>query len=292
MNQKVYIKKVYIIKMTFEILMPEINNNPKNTKDCVISILTYEWPLTLRKIFYKIKKQYHYSSTYQAVYKAVKELKEKNVLIEKEKGFEINISWIKKVQSFTDIVETNYYTKQKFHDFNGIKESKTKEDLIVLNFDTIFDAEKYLYYFMKNELINKRNDNICFSLNSEWRPIFYLRAEYNYYKKLTNKGHKFYFICSGETELEREFRDFYKRIKVNYKILKFDQTNDLLVFQDYFIQIFIPEELKNKMKECLKKRDTMRLLTEVLEKKSDIKIIINKDEGLAKETKKNIINKF
>jgi len=77
--------------MGLNILIPEINNKPSNTKDAVISILTLEWPLSLRNIFYKIKKQYGYSSTYQSVYKAVKELCEIGVLKEKDKRYEIDI---------------------------------------------------------------------------------------------------------------------------------------------------------------------------------------------------------
>jgi hypothetical protein len=77
--------------MVLSILVPELNVKPSTTKDAVISILTIEWPLSLRSIFYKIKKQYGYDSTYQAVYKAVKELVEARVLAAKEKQYEINI---------------------------------------------------------------------------------------------------------------------------------------------------------------------------------------------------------
>ena len=41
--------------MTFDIVMPELNKKPKNTKDAVITLLTHEWPLTLREIFFRIK---------------------------------------------------------------------------------------------------------------------------------------------------------------------------------------------------------------------------------------------
>jgi len=278
--------------MVLNLIIPEINGKPNNTKDAVISILTLEWPLTLRNIFYKIKKQYHYSSTYQSVYKAVKELCNMGVLLNNEKKYSIDIEWIKKVQSFTDIIETNYYAKQRIQNISGLKESKSGEDMIILNFDTIFDAEKYLYYFMKNELFKKKNDNICFQLSNEWRPIFYLRAEYNYYKRLIERGHKFYFLCSGNSYAEELSKKFYKSLKINYKTVKTNFPNDLLMFGDYFIQIFIPEQIKIKMKECLDNKDILKLLEEVLQKKTSVKLIINKDSSLANEMKKQIIKKF
>ncbi len=278
--------------MAFEILVPEINNKPANTKDAVISVLTTDWPLNLRSIFYILKKQYRYSFTYQSVYKAVKELCEKKVLIEKNKKYEINISWVKRLQSFTDIVETNYYTTQRFQNQKGLKDSKSEKDLMVLTFETIFDAEKYLYYFMKNELLKRKNEIICFQLNNEWRPLFYLRSEYNYYKKLMQKGNKFYFICAGSSYLEELCKKFYKSIGVNVKTIKHINPSDNIIFGDCLIQIFIPEELKIKMNEFLEKKDIINLLKNVLEKKSSIKVIINKDLSLVNEIKKQIIKRF
>ena len=63
-------------------------------------------------------------------------------------------------------------------------------------------------------------------------------------------------------------------------------------FNDYFIQIFIPEELNKKMKKYLNEGDKLGLLKEVLGKKSLIKVIINRDKELANETRKQIISRF
>ncbi len=277
--------------MVLDIIIPEMNSKP-GTKDAVISILTTEWPLTLRGIFYKIKKQYDYSYSYQAVFKAVKELVHVEVLIEKEKKYEINIGWVKKVQSFTDVVETSYYAKERVKSVSGIHDSKKANDIIVLNFESIFDAEKYLYYFMKSDLLKIRNDIICWKVNLEWRPIFYLRSEYNYYKRLMAKGHKFYFLCSGKSETEKLCKTFYQSIGVKFKLINEKFSNDSLVFGDYFISIYIPEELKKKMEQMLEKRDIMKLIKEVMEFKSSIKVIITKDASLASEIKKQTVKKF
>jgi hypothetical protein len=278
--------------MAFNLLIPEINHRPKNSKDAIINILTLEWPLTLKQIYNKIKKQYNYSSTYQSVYKAVKELTELKVLKNKEKIYEININWIKEVQSFTDIVETNYYAKTKIQNISGLKNSKQDEDLIILNFETIFDAEKYPYYFIKNELSKKTNQTICYEINHEWKRLFYLRAEYNYIKKLLKKKNKIYFLCSGNSELEKESEKFYKSLGAKFKITNKKLTHELLVFNNFFIQIFVPEKLNKKIKHYLNNKDTLGLLKNVLEKKSSIKVIINKDATLTKEIKKQIINQF
>jgi hypothetical protein len=278
--------------MVLSIVVPELNFKPNTTKDAVISILTIEWPLSLRTIFNRIKKQYGYSSTYQAVFKAVKELCEMAVLRENDKKYEINISWIKKVQSFTDIVETNYYAKERMQSISGVKDSKQKGDIMVLNFESIFDAEKYLYYFMKSVLFKKRNDTVCYHTNNEWRPIFYLRSEYNYYRRLAERGHEFYFLCSGNSQMEKLCGQFYKSIGVNFKTTKQRFANDLLVFDEYFIHIFIPEDFKNKMKQMLDRKDIMHLLHDVLDTKTSVRVVITKDKDLAAEIKKQTISNF
>jgi len=277
--------------MAFNLLIPDIENKPKNTKDAVINILTYDWPLTLRQIYYKLKKKYGYSSSYQSVYKAVKELKESHVLLDNKKKYEINVGWIKKLQSFTDIVETNYYATEKLQNISGLKDSKAGQDLIILTFETLFDAEKYLYYFMKTKLLKKNNQAVCFQLTNEWRPLFYLRAEYNYYKKLLKLGHQFYFLCSGDTALEKKYREFYLSFGTNYKIIKSEHPNETISFSSYFIQIFIPESLKNQIKKHLKAENVLALL-KTLEEKCSIKLVINKDEELADSFRKQVLKKF
>ena len=199
------------------ILIPDVDSKPTNTKDAVISILTSDWPLTLRVIYNKIRKKLGYQNSYQAVYKAVKELVDKKVLIEKDKRYEINIKWIKEVQSFTDIVETNYYAKEKVQSISGLKETKKHEDVMILNFESVFDAEKYLYYFMKYSLMKTKSDKICYCTNAEWRPVFYLRSEYNYYTRLMKLGHNFFFLCSGNSELEQLCSRFYSSLGIHSK---------------------------------------------------------------------------
>jgi hypothetical protein len=281
--------------MVFHLTIPEIDSKPSNTKDAVISLLTSEWPLTLREIFFRSRKKYGYSHSYQAVYKAVKELLEKNVLVEHNKKYSINVEWVKKVQSFTDIVETNYYAKDKIHNISGLNDSKLAEDIIILNFDSIFDAEKYLYYFMKYNLLKSKADSICYSSNIEWRPLFYLRAEYNYYSRLIKKGHEFFFLCSGKSKLEETFAQLYKSLGIKFKFINEKLSNDSLVFGDFCISIFIPEEIKIKLRSLINSdygKDFVANLTEILAFKSNIKIIINKDSELAKEMKKQVISRF
>jgi hypothetical protein len=271
--------------------IPEINGNPKTTKDFVITVLSREWPLSLKSIYYKIKKGYGFSASYQSVYKAVKELVESEVLIEKQKKYVIDLDWIKSLQSFTDIVETNYFAKERLDTLSGIKNSSKDENTTVLEFESIFDTEKYLYYFTKINLLKKDNEEVCWYNIIEWRPIFYLRSEYNYYKRLMKKHHKCYILCSGNSEIENLCKSFYKNIGVSFRFTKDRMANNIIAFSDYVVQVFIPEKLLNNIETLLKENEINKLIT-LLESKTSIKVIITKDKSLAKIMKEKIMSKF
>jgi hypothetical protein len=273
------------------LIVPEINGNPKTTKDFVITILSKEWPLTLRNIYFKIKKAYGYSASYQSVYKAVKELLEDKALTEKDKKYSINVEWIKNLQSFTDIVETNYYAKERLDSLGGIKDLSKGSNTTILEFESIFDTEKYLYYFTKINLMKKEKETICWYNINEWRPIFYLRSEYNYYKRFIKKGHKCYISCSGKSKIEEQARDFYKDIGVNFKFTSDRMVGNIISFSDTVVQIFIPEETLKIIEKLLKEGNSLKLL-KVLESKNSIKVIITKDAELAKMMKSKILQKF
>lgn len=278
--------------MVFNIVIPEINSKPRNTKDAVISLLIVEWPLSLKAIFYGIKKRYGYSSSYQAVYNAIKELMKEDVVLGKDKRYWLNIDWIKRLQSFTDIAETNYYAKERINQFSGMKDANHKGDVMILNFETLFDAEKYLYYFMKSELNKTEKDIVCQTNNHLWQPIFYMRAEYNYYKRLAKRKHKFYLISPIRSELEKESAEFYKSIGINHMQSNEDFSNNTMIFSDYVINIFIPEDIRLKIRELLSKRDKLNLITQALDKKTSIRVMIMKDSSLAKEIKQQTLKKF
>ena len=163
---------------------------------------------------------------------------------------------------------------------------------MILNFDTIFDAEKYIYYFMKAELMKTQGDTICWMENYRWQPIYYLRAEYNYYKKFAGKKHKFYFTGFGKSALEKECIDFYKSLGIKFRYSSEEFSSDMLIFGEYIITLFIPEELRQKMAHFLNISDKQKLLSEVLEKKSSIRVMINRDKELARQIKQQTIKKF
>ena len=285
--------------MSLNLSIPQLDKN-SNTKDYVISVLSHDWPLTIKKMYNVIKKKYGYKATYQAVYKTVQELVKDDVITRTEEGYQLNLYWLKRIHDYTEITQSNYYTKSRVNVMEGVKDSKIDGNFQVLTFESWFDVEKYLYYLQKHCVLNsEKKITVVMHHNHEWRPLFYMRAEYNWITNLKDKGHDIVFLCSNSTPTDIWATNFYKKMGVKAKTgARCAETSDLLVFGDMVIQIFIPPELSSNLNNSFSKAksvsdiDVPLLINKVFEKKVDIKVVINKDLKLAKQIISNTLSKF
>jgi len=282
--------------MGLTLTIPQIDGKA-TTKDYIISILGYDWPLTIKKIYNLVRKKYGHAVTYQAVYKTVNELNKKGVLEKKNNQYQIDLKWLKHLHMFTEVIESNYYTKDRLKLIEGVKDARKEGNINVLTFETLFDVEKYLYYLQKHYILSsKKKETICIHHNHEWRPIFYLRAEYNWIRKLKELGHETYILCAGNTAVDEWCSKFYKSIGCKIKMKSnCASTCEMMVFGDVVIQVYIPSEIKDLMKKRFSKMNNINqkvLIEKIFEKKTDIKVIINKDKEIAEQVKKETLKKF
>ena len=91
---------------------PRIKSKRMPLKSMIIYTLVSEWPLTVRKIYNKVKNSNGIDITYQAVFKSVNELVEKDVLVRNGKEYMINIGWINMVKDTADMVKKKYLKEE------------------------------------------------------------------------------------------------------------------------------------------------------------------------------------
>ncbi len=89
-------------------LVPNGKSQENSTKEIIVSILCYEWPLTIKQIHNRIVRTHGFNCSYQAVFKQVKELVQKKVLKENGKQYKINEKWIESVHEFTEDLKEHY----------------------------------------------------------------------------------------------------------------------------------------------------------------------------------------
>jgi hypothetical protein len=290
-------------------------SNSDSTKGKIIEILSYEWPLSLRKIHYLLKKRGS-SVTYQATHKAITQLIGAKKLKKTYEGYTLNLEWIKEIHDKTEIIRVNYFSKKR--SFLTLGEDD-KENIQTFLFKNWFDLEKYIYYLQKKVLKNERKNqtsslktnsinfneidklklSICMHHHHEWRPLFYLRAEYNWIKWLKNAGYNLYTISAGKTVLDTWSKKFYENLDNNMIIgVGLNGPSEIIVFHDLVVQVYIPFELLDKLDAYLNKNkrieelNTGWLIENIFEKETEIKVIINKDIRLADEIRNHTLAHF
>ncbi len=269
-----------------------------STKDQIINILSYDWPLSIKRIYSLLKKTHGRNITYQAAYKAVNQMFASRILIKTKEGYQLNLDWGKEIHNQTEIIRVNYFSEQHAALFD--KSSGNSEAIRVFVFKTWFDVEKYLYYLQKNYVLkSKEKQTICVHHAHEWRPLFYLRAEYNWVKQLIKTGHKVFTLCSGDSVIDEWSAEFYRSIGGNIKLReKCAETSEIMVFSDLVVQVYIPLELREALDREFKKIKNISelnysfIIKNIFEKEAEIKVVINKDKVMAEQIKKQTLAKF
>jgi len=85
----------------------------RNVRESIISILSREYPLSIRKIYALVKKEYKLEVTYQAVFKLVKEMLSDGILenAESKMEYRLNMAWIRQLEDELSVIRKSYNAK-------------------------------------------------------------------------------------------------------------------------------------------------------------------------------------
>ena len=108
-------------------LMPNFSSGC--VKDLCVLLLSNEWPLTAKETYYRIKKRFGVSITYQAVFKTLQELVENDIIKKRNKKYQINIAWLNRLHDTIEKIKSHYLMKESFE--KGMEFAKT-----IYNFDS------------------------------------------------------------------------------------------------------------------------------------------------------------
>lgn len=282
--------------MALRLTLPMLEKHA-TVKDHIVSILSNDWPLTVKKLHLAIKKKYGKNVTYQAAYKSAHELMKEMVIKKSGEGYQISEDWVKSLHKFTEIVESNYFTKERLTAIGGLKDSKSEGNINILKFQNYFDTEKYIYYLLKHSIATAKIKEICIHHVHEWAPLFYMRAEYN--KGIAAMHTKIYRLCRGDTATDKWCCSFYRQLNQKAKCnASCADVAELIVFEDTVIQVFLPSAIRDSMDSILKKAKTIadvdvkKLIKEALEKDTTIEVVISKDPEISRQIREKTLSYF
>ncbi|MDO8516789.1 MAG: hypothetical protein Q7S33_01570 [Nanoarchaeota archaeon] len=282
--------------MVLKIMLPF--GTKENVKDIVFTILTKEYPLRIIDLMNFIRKRYGKSVTFQAVRKAVLQLKEENVLIQKDNKFSINKEWVLESKKLLD----NLYgdlIKEK-----AISKSidSIKGDISVFTFESLNDMMKFW-----QEIIDKWFDNLekgSYNVNvyqaaHVWEGLLHLEREKELMSQLKKKRIKSFIVSTGKTILDKNIKKFYESIGVKFYISpsssSFDRSYYIGTYGEMIIQTQYPIKLVKALDSFFKKNKTIKTLdlgelSNIVNMKLEIKLTLIKNLAMAKQINKSILS--
>lgn len=287
--------------MTITLTLPILEEKPKAIKDIVFTILTTKFPLSLIEILNIVKKQYGVSVSFQSVRKAVLQLVESNVLVKEGKKFSINRAWILEVIKFGNGLQKQYFGKPEAR---GATKLDVGPNMTVYTIPTLVDMDTIWNNIMRDYFASLKPGEekiIAFEAVHFWWVLAQLASETELMKNLVKRGVKSYFICYGDTPLDKWTEKFYNDIGVKCKIIpkpkEFVNGHNLGAYGDLIIQATHNPEASRKIEAFFKKykniadaklADLIGLVTERI----DIKMTVIKDPLLATKIREDILKKF
>ena len=262
----------------------------QSVKEHIISVLSSDYPLSLKRIHPILKTRFALGVTNQAVHKALNQMVEEGILEKKNRDYLISKSWIKELKSFTKRLELNYIKKRKLPD---------KDFPTVVSFKHL----REMYEFFLNALINRtfckdKKRIVCFLGLSMWNPMVATKEQVPKVFKLT-KLNTVYVVAKSHTFFDNILKRFWHTIGMKVAIGKDCVTNhDCVVIGDYVFEVYYGENLREHMDDLHKKTrslldlDIKELWDKYFYMDSNIKVLINKDKEIADRMRRYTLGFF
>ena len=283
--------------MTLEIVLPF--GDKDNVKNLVFSILTSEYPLNLITLTKLIKKQYGRDVTFQAVRKAVLQLVEAGVLLRTDKKFSINKEWVKESKALIDGLYERLNTKQSSKSIESIG-----GQVSVFTFNSLNELMKFWQNLIDGWYKGFKQGDYpynCYQGAHLWEGLLHPDSERTIMRQLKDKSIKSHILTTGNTPLDKQIVQFYKKIGIKTHIepssSSFDKSYYVGTYGDLVIQSRYPEEIVKNLDTFFKHNKKLgdldlEELSEIVNKRMEIKLTVIKDINMAKQINKSIISEI
>ena len=281
-----------------ELSIPQINEESKNVKDMVFTILTSEQPLSTMELTNRIKKQYALNITYQGVRKAVDSLNKQNVLTKKGKKYAINKEWILKTKSFFDKLLTTYEVGKQLKTFTN---ELAKENYAIYTFNNLLDLDNFWGDLQIYWADHKGKEYFAYC-NYNWWFLINLGHETKTFEYFNKKNINSKFIIAKDVKLNHWAGKIYSELGVKTKVIDQKEKGEIVdinILDDTIIQVNYSNNIVLKIKNLFEKYKSLqeiniRDITKLAYEPCEIKFAVFKNPIISKnfrDTYEKIIDK-
>jgi hypothetical protein len=286
--------------MSFNLLLPKSGSYKKATKDMIISILAEDYPLTIKQLFDKIRKQYELSVTYVAIRKSAQELVSNKVLEQDGKIYKLNSNWIINIRGFVDVMQRNY-----LEGYNPLERIEVGDNVSVYTVNSIYHAERIWGEFVLKwvDSLTKGSHIATFQTYHIWTVLFHLDWEERQVAAMREKNVEMYaalYSARRPTFLDKVAVQFYKDTGVPTQLVqdnKFIRGCEIGTYDDIVIQLSHPPSIAQEVDEFyarVRRLEDMNLaeISEIAKRNCQVKISVFKNAELANQIRSALLKHF
>lgn len=258
----------------------------KSLKNAIILILASEHQLSAKKIYNKVKRE-GFNVGYHAVYKALKQLCSYGVLKKDGKKYQISENWVNETKWFIESILNQGKNRAPSQILN-------EYGVISLKFATQIEMGRFVLHFISEEV--KVNKQIAASWNFIWIPSFLSREEYEILNKFMLKLDS-YILCKQKNPMDEWAAQFWLAMGSKIKLgVNSNFPADIISVGDKVIQVYWPDAVKRELaflrKQDISEADMNEVYHTIVEKKAEINVIILKNQKIAEEIRREVIEEF
>lgn len=223
-------------------------DKPKKIDDLLIKYLG-SGPVSCLELVSQINHE-RPNTTKQAVYSALRLLKEREQIIIIKGQASLNITWLNQISSFFEIARLNYTQGAGSIDILKLKEGEK----IKYYFEDAVKADifwTHTYYLLLEQL--KPNERVYLYNPHEWFLLARKENEQKVISSTIDKGHDFLLTSGGNTRLDQFIRQYFDGKNSQYNALEkplFSQNNYYInIFGDFILEAWLDKELSSKIEE-------------------------------------------
>jgi len=269
-------------------------------KDLVFTILSKEYPLRIVDLMQFIRKRYGKSVSFQAVRKAVLELKNEGVLTQEETKFLINAEWVIEAKGVLDELYMELTNEKR----DVRKMDAIGEEVSVFTFNSLNEMMRFWQDLIDKWFKNFKKGDYkinCYQAAHAWEGLLHLDREKKTMGQLKQKGIVSSILSAGNTLLDKNIKRFYERIGIHFVIdpsrSSFDRSHYVATYGDLIVQAQYPPDLVSALDIFFRKNSSLKdlnlgALSDIVNKKTEIKLTVIKNLAMAKQINRSIMDRM
>ncbi len=279
-----------------EIALPEFENEDKNVKDLVFSILAEGTPQSITQLQRELKRRYQKNVSFQAVMKATTVLVEKKVLQREGMQYSLAREWIFESRNFLDRLYRIHFNVQE-----PIKKVELGKQITVYTVSNLLELDRLwndlLTNWAKEEKEDKRN---VWKGRHCWWLIPDLQEEDLMHDFLIKQKIETYNLITSKTLLDKIALKYYLKKGAHVKIKeksKNEKDTHISAFGEFLVKFEIPAPISKRLEKVyvkIKRTEDVDLkqVLDIFKENCPLEVTVMQDTMLADNIKEEIIREF